>query len=294
MQENFSRFKSRYIFLDFILLAIIFGILIGIASAASGFDPEILFKDTILLHLVNVLLMTGFCFSILYRLKRSNLKLKHLIGNTSFRDQSWLMLFIIFYGILTLEHGISQLTIFFAHLVSPDFAKSATESAAIPFAYETDSLALRIIFYVLTVISVVIVAPVAEEFIFRGVILHRFAAKWGVTSAILLSSCLFGIAHMNIHAISIGVSFIFVALVYIQTQSLIVPIAFHAINNLIATISGLVSILSSSDHQTQITFLTLWDGLFNTAFALPILFYFLKWQSHSDLLPYNANVENQK
>jgi uncharacterized protein len=191
------------------------------------------------------------------------------------------MLLIVFYGVETLEHGIAQLTLFFTHYFFPIFAEFAIENASVQCSYETDSLALKFIFYILLVLSTVIVAPVSEEFIFRGVILHRLATKWGVTAAVILSSFLFGIAHMNIYSIPIGISSIFVALIYIKTQTLIVPIAFHAMHNAMAVVYGIIRVSSYSSHP-----------VLNTAFAIPILIYFLKRPNHSELMPYTANTES--
>jgi uncharacterized protein len=291
MQGKFSQFKARYILIDFILITVILGILLGVASAVTGLRLK-MSEDPILLYSFGFLLYGLILLITLRKLKKANIQIKNLIGNTPLREIQWLMLFIVFYGIFTLQRGISQLTIFFSHLFFPSFTKSAIKSIALQYTYETDSLALKVIFYILVFVTVVIMAPVVEEFIFRGVILHRFAAKWGVTSAIVLSSFLFGIAHINIHAISIGVSWIFATLIYIKTKAMIVPITYHVMNNLIAIISVIVNMLSYPNDQIEITLQTLWGGLLNTIFALPILFYFLKWPSRSDLLPYAANIES--
>ena len=65
----------------------------------------------------------------------------------------------------------------------------------------------------------VIVAPVTEEFIFRGVFLHRWAARWGVLWSIILSSLLFGAIHRDIFWFSRAVGSFFIALYYIQTKT---------------------------------------------------------------------------
>jgi uncharacterized protein len=204
-----------------------------------------------------------------------------------------MMLAIIFYGIETLEAGISQLTIFFTHLVAPSFAKSALTDTSLELSYKTDSLALKVLFYILIFFGVVILAPLAEEFFFRGVLLHRFATKWGITAGILVSSALFGLAHVNIHSIAIGVSFIFIAIVYLKFPSLLVPITYHAVHNLIAVISGLIMLISPQASATDIGIQYLWQGLLNTGFALPILWYFLKWPTPNNPLPYAINSQAQ-
>ncbi len=85
---------------------------------------------------------------------------------------------------------------------------------------------------ILSFISLVVLAPVLEEFAFRGVLLHRWTAKWGMNPAILTSSILFGVVHSDpIGAFAFGVA---MCVLYLRTQSLIVPIVCHALNNLVA------------------------------------------------------------
>lgn len=290
MQEHFSRFKARYILLDLIIIFVTLVILVIVASLVTKLNPESL-KNPFAASIVNYLFIIALCLSIIRRLKKNDIQIKSIIGNTSFRDFPWLMLSIIFYGILTLNQGVAQLTIFFGYKIAPDLVISAIKSTSSQYSYETNSLPLKIMFNIVLFVSIVIVAPLSEEFVFRGVLFHRFAAKWGATAAIVLSSLIFGLLHMNIYAISLGVSFIFVTLTYIKTKALIVPIAFHVMNNAVAMMSLILHQTIPSSGAVEITLRTLWSGLLDTAFALPILFYFLKWPSNSDLVPYTANFE---
>ncbi len=84
----------------------------------------------------------------------------------------------------------------------------------------------------LSFISLVILAPVLEELAFRGILLHRWSQKWGMNKAILVSSLLFGVAHTDpIGAIAFGAA---MCIIYLKTQTLLVPMLCHAINNLAA------------------------------------------------------------
>ncbi len=83
---------------------------------------------------------------------------------------------------------------------------------------------------VLGFISLVFIAPIIEEIAFRGMLLHRWAQKWGLIKAIIMSSLLFGIVHPDpIGAIAFGIG---MCILYLRTQSLLVPIICHAANNL--------------------------------------------------------------
>jgi hypothetical protein len=82
---------------------------------------------------------------------------------------------------------------------------------------------------VLDIVVIAIVAPVAEEILFRGFLLHRWAARWGMRTAVTLSSAFFAILHVEL----IGHFFfgVVMAALYVRTQSLWMPILAHALNN---------------------------------------------------------------
>jgi uncharacterized protein len=78
----------------------------------------------------------------------------------------------------------------------------------------------------------VIVAPITEEMFCRGLVLRGFLFRYSKTKAIILSSIIFGLAHMNpwqfISASLLGLIF---AWWFIQTGSLITTILGHALSN---------------------------------------------------------------
>ncbi len=74
----------------------------------------------------------------------------------------------------------------------------------------------------------VLVAPIAEEVFFRGM-LYGFFRRWGVFAALILSTFLFVLPHLGITQIIGGILF---AVAYEKEGSLIVPIIIHASGNL--------------------------------------------------------------
>ena len=84
------------------------------------------------------------------------------------------------------------------------------------------------------IIMITILAPIVEEFIFRGVILKRLIKKTSVWGGILLSSLLFGVLHADlIGAFLFG---IITALLVLRTGNLLIPILLHMLNNTLAVI----------------------------------------------------------
>ena len=84
-----------------------------------------------------------------------------------------------------------------------------------------------------TFLTIVVAAPVLEELIFRGIILDGLLKKNSPIKSILISSVLFGLAHLNpwqfIAAFSLGA---FSGWIYYKTKSLSYAILIHAANNL--------------------------------------------------------------
>lgn len=81
----------------------------------------------------------------------------------------------------------------------------------------------------------VIVAPVAEEFIFRGFLYPVFKRFLGMPLALLITAALFAAIHAN--AGSLGALFILAAaftIAYEKSGSILVPICMHALFNLIS------------------------------------------------------------
>lgn len=88
--------------------------------------------------------------------------------------------------------------------------------------------------HILVVMMTVVAAPVVEEYLFRGVLLSGWGMRWGATRAILLSSFIFGVLHLDpIGAFVFGVA---LCLIYYHTGSLLLVIVIHVLNNALALV----------------------------------------------------------
>ena len=106
-------------------------------------------------------------------------------------------------------------------------------------------------------LALVVVAPLTEEFLFRGIILRGFLRNYRVRTAVIGSALLFGLFHLNpwqfVPAFFAG---LLLAWLFIGTRSLVPCLFAHALNNsLPLLISSLgVSIpgyTAPSDHAPQ-------------------------------------------
>jgi membrane protease YdiL (CAAX protease family) len=100
----------------------------------------------------------------------------------------------------------------------------------------------------LDIVVIVVVAPVAEEILFRGFLLHRWAVRWGMKTAVILSSAFFAILHVEL----IGHFFfgVVMAALYVRTQSLWMAILAHALNNGIVVALSLPAALDGAPPTT--------------------------------------------
>lgn len=84
-------------------------------------------------------------------------------------------------------------------------------------------------------LSGAIIAPIAEEIVFRGYMYKAFRDRFKPGYAILLSAALFSIIHLEWRAaLSLFVIGIVLAYVYEKTGNLMAPITLHILNNSVA------------------------------------------------------------
>jgi membrane protease YdiL (CAAX protease family) len=142
---------------------------------------------------------------------------------------------------------------------------------------------------ILEVISAVLLAPIVEEIFFRGVLLNRWAAKWGLKKAILASSFVFAILHVDV----VG-AFVFgavMAVLYVKSNSLIGPIIVHVLNNALAVWIDLVSKewpAFLGDNSLEAFRSWFWVGLALFAITMPPLMIYLRrnWPKRDQDSPY--------
>ncbi len=84
-------------------------------------------------------------------------------------------------------------------------------------------------------LSLVVVAPLFEELLCRGVIMEAVRSKRGAWAACVLSSLIFGVMHVEpqsmLNAFVIG---LMLGYLYLRTDSIFAPIIMHSINNILA------------------------------------------------------------
>src|SRR6056297_3018599 len=220
----FKQIKIRYVFLV-ILGYIVFNIFLN-----NIFDVETNILGALLTQIGYQLTIF---FWMLYEMmkvnKTTDFKINHFFQK-DYKENDFTVLYLIFLFI----------ALFFSVIISssiiqlmPDFIQNylseimnAYENAVV-FS-ENNSFLIS----TLQLFSIVILAPVVEEFFYRGFLINRLSLKFNLRWAVLISTVLFTLGHGDIIGSFIkGYAF---SILYIKTKSLKLPIIFHVLNNLIA------------------------------------------------------------
>lgn len=102
-------------------------------------------------------------------------------------------------------------------------------------------------FYIL---SILIIAPIVEEFAFRGIIMTKLKKEYSSIVAIMISAILFGLIHLMTGSILIVlfaiIGGIIFALSYEKTGTLFVPIIVHIVGNICDMITNSILNLNIS------------------------------------------------
>lgn len=143
---------------------------------------------------------------------------------------------------------------------------------------------------------VVVAAPVVEELVFRGILLRRWAIKWGLGTSVLATSVLFGLMHTNfIGAAIIGVV---MATLYLSTRSLVLPIIAHMANNLLALEMGNpesiipYESLTRFPESAEAMQASLSQGLLVIIIGMPPILYYI-FRNRRYLVTYSSWIKGQ-
>jgi uncharacterized protein len=153
---------------------------------------------------------------------------------------------------------------------------------------------------IFTFTTIVVLAPVLEELIFRGIMLKGLLKRYSPATAIVVSSVLFGVVHLNpwqfISALILG---IFIGWIYYRTRSISLAIIIHAFNNFTATIPEIIGIDESKYDDIHLRELIMTDIRYiliiaGAAVAAASCIYILNKRLEKAPSPTVASIEENK
>lgn len=120
--------------------------------------------------------------------------------------------------------------------------------------------------YLWIFLSVVLVGPIMEEILFRGIIFGNMKKIMPIGLAIFLNGVFFGIFHMNlVQGVYTSIAGMVLAYVYYYSESISLVIVLHMINNFLSTFPPFVyDLVPAIDTYVEIGLLILMPlGIYN-------------------------------
>ncbi len=106
-----------------------------------------------------------------------------------------------------------------------------------PFVYATGLNFHAVLAMILVGVAVVLVAPITEEMLFRGIVFGSFLKRWPYPVASLGSAVLFGLAHMDVTLLlPLTIAGILLNALYHKTRSLVPSTIAHATLNAVSVL----------------------------------------------------------
>ena len=145
-------------------------------------------------------------------------------------------------------------------------------------------------------LELVLLAPFVEEYVFRGLLFQRWWAKWGIGRAIIGSSLVFAVVHVDLVG-AFFFSFVMIVL-YVNSRSLLLPFAAHAINNLLVWLVSMGEIAARGGleyYSVEDLRSDWWIAAACAAVAVPWAYRFVRknWPTASWQMPSDTSASMQ-
>jgi membrane protease YdiL (CAAX protease family) len=286
LKNPFLTLKARLVVLVFFAISIGLALVFGVLGTLGLLPLQL--NDPIVAPLLYSLIFGGLCLLVMMVARRPPIHLGDLVGRWP-PHLTGGSLMVVVVSVFLFSLGAFQLSYLALALVAPTLVESTLQQSLL---LASDATAYPHFYTGLMMFTVLVVAPVTEEFIFRGILLHRWGIKWGVRPAILLTSVLFGVLHSNL--VGLFVFGLVMALLYLSSRSLLVPIVAHSMNNAIASGIEFFTLRASRAMPTDTLAdfqASWWLGVICLTVSAPWLWRYLQqhWPQAQTQLPYFAN-----
>ena len=217
---------------------------------------------------------------IVFVIRRNKMSIRALIGKIP-SDYNWWSLALMLVGILAYSIGANVVVMYPLSQLDANWLNELLNTQM-----SSDSA-------IWAFIALVILAPLLEEMVFRCLLFTRLTKKWGMPSGMIISSLFFGLLHFPFNPIGASLLGIVACVLYVRTRTLWIPIALHAMNNMIAWGIMFTSEESEIEDFRSAEFLAqyTYEGLIAMMIGAPIVFILLgRWWPSKDVPPpYDIN-----
>ena len=219
----FDDLRARWLVVQFLLLV---GAALGLYRLLGRPGSERIGGDE---RLGAVLVYCALGLVLLVRGRFARLNWRGLFGRWPTRTELPLLAVVVPIDLLTL--GASIAVFVPLSYVAPRFVERFVLGASDLFDARSFGQWLGL------VLVAAVAAPFVEELFFRGILLHRWARRWGTVPAVVASSVLFALLHAEwVGHLLFGVA---MCALYLRTRTLWLPILAHALSNFIIALTTL-------------------------------------------------------
>ena len=177
--------------------------------------------------------------------RAAGVSLDAVFGALPESGRPWLIAGILGPLVLAFSAASMWATVYVGSNISPDWAARQIAGDDDPMTFiERLTIGQR---YLLAVLAVVI-APVVEEFAFRGLLLRRWIARRGFWPGLIGTAIVFALLHPP-NWIGSFVFSIAAGLLYLWSGSLALPIVVHMINNAFVALALLAQQIAPAETQ---------------------------------------------
>jgi membrane protease YdiL (CAAX protease family) len=263
-------------------------LIVGIFSLLNNLSLSTLLKNTGIGSVIGIIIYVGWLFILLTQFPTTEFIFNKIIGYKNKYNWKIISITVLMCAFST---GFVFLSLYVLSFILPHYVEYYINNNNITNIWEL----------IFTGFSVMLLAPVTEEFLFRGIILQKWAIKWGVKAGILTSSFLFAVIHFRFDIINLSLMGIILSILYLKTRNLLAPIFCHFFYNTFWMIFTTINYFSKSEIE-RIAFISLQEYqnsvqpllgqlVFLISISAPFLIYFVykNFPKNDAIIPYYAN-----
>lgn len=264
-------------------------LVVGIFSLLNNLSFSTLLKNTGIASVIDIIIYIGWLFILLTQFPTTEFIFNKIIGYKN--KCNWKIIILTTVFTYAFSTGFVFLSLYVLSFILPHYVEYYINNNNITNIWEL----------IFTGFSVMLLAPVTEEFLFRGIILQKWAIKWGVKAGILTSSFLFAIVHFRFDIINLSLMGIILSILYLKTRNLLAPTFCHFFYNTFYMIFTTINYFSKSEIE-RIAFISLQEYqnsvqpllgqlVFLISISAPFLIYFVykNFPKNDAIIPYYAN-----
>ena len=282
LNKRLNQIKIRdiiiiYLFSTFIVSGIIFGIVKINQKEVENF---ILNTLTLILQLVVLIILV-------LKIKLSKQDIMFLYEDFKKKIDKRELFNVTFIKIC-IALGGGKLIISFLYFIDPSIVNN--------FIYESSSLINTFRNYLLNVVLLVMIAPIVDEIVFRGVIFNRIIQKFNLCVGIIVSSIIYASFYAGSGIAGAFALGIINCILYIKYRNILINIFVNFINNVIVLISVL-PVVNKNVNYMIITYCNVIINIFlGSIFCIGLIYLLIKFinKNSNVLISYDKYVKAHK